>query len=74
MIEKKLYSCPCCGNKTISKLGDYEICYICNWEDDPVQSDDPNFYGGANVKSLNEAKETYQQLIQKNKDPLIRDL
>ena len=52
----KLYVCPCCGEETIEELGDYEICKICDWEDDPSQSEDPNDDLGANTLSLNEAK------------------
>lgn len=55
------YSCPCCGSKTIDNLGDYEICPICKWEDDPIQSKEPDYAGGANKMSLNEAKEAYKQ-------------
>jgi hypothetical protein len=32
------------------------------WEDDPVQSADPNYRGGANHPSLNEAKENFRNL------------
>ncbi|QHC36517.1 CPCC family cysteine-rich protein [Komagataeibacter xylinus] len=51
-----LLPCPCCEALTISEYGDYEICMICNWEDDPVQSADPDFSGGANILSLNQAR------------------
>ena len=27
-------TCPCCGYLTLSERGAYEICYLCNWEDD----------------------------------------
>ena len=52
----KLFACPCCGALTLSKRDAYEICAQCNWEDDPVQSRDPDFRGGANAQSLNEAR------------------
>ncbi|EGN7764477.1 hypothetical protein ISN88_004608, partial [Escherichia coli] len=39
----------------------YEICPICGWEDDPVQSADPDFSGGANSPSLNEAKRAFNE-------------
>ena len=48
--------CPCCGNKTLTTRDEFEICGICGWEDDDVQSSDPDFAGGANDMSLNEAK------------------
>lgn len=34
-----LYTCPCCGYPTLQERCMYEICSICNWEDDG--SDDP---------------------------------
>jgi hypothetical protein len=54
--SKELYACPCCGKLTIAELGSYEICDICGWEDDPVQTSDPEYRGGANRLSLNEAR------------------
>lgn len=57
----KKYKCPCCGNLTLSEEppGTYEICKICNWEDDDIQFYDPSYAGGANKKSLNDAKKEY---------------
>lgn len=56
-MRTKKNPCPCCGRKVITTPGDYEICKYCGWEDDPAQSQDPDFAGGANELSLNEAKE-----------------
>ena len=42
--------------------GTYEICPVCFWEDDGVQSKDPDFRGGANKGSLNEAREIFLQI------------
>ncbi|WP_208413300.1 CPCC family cysteine-rich protein [Xanthomonas campestris] len=55
-LNPTLMPCPCCGRRTITELGNYEICPVCRWEDDPVQSEDPNFSGGANELSLHLAK------------------
>ena len=54
---------PCCGYNTfISKpVGEYDICSVCYWEDDPFQSKDPNLEGFANRVSLNQAKENYKK-------------
>ena len=30
----ELEACPCCGYRTISERGNYDICKICWWEDD----------------------------------------
>ncbi|PYD65151.1 CPCC family cysteine-rich protein [Komagataeibacter nataicola] len=56
----ELLPCPCCKSLTISEYGDYEICTICGWEDDPVQSADPDYAGGANAFSLNQARKAWQ--------------
>lgn len=56
------YKCPCCGNYTLGEERCYEICPICNWEDDPIQFEDPNFKGGANSLSLNEARTIFSKL------------
>ncbi|WP_244156975.1 CPCC family cysteine-rich protein [Kosakonia radicincitans] len=32
---------------------------LCKWEDDPVQSSDPGFAGGANTLSLAEAQRLF---------------
>lgn len=55
------HSCPCCGQCEFPEEGSYEICPVCNWEDDPVQAEDPGYKGGANVMSLNEAREAFLQ-------------
>lgn len=54
-----MFPCPCCQNLTISEPGDFEICEVCGWEDDPVQSSDPSFAGGANRLSLDKAREAW---------------
>jgi hypothetical protein len=54
--EPVLLPCPCCGSAVIREPGAHEICPVCGWEDDPVQSADPSFAGGANVPSLDEAR------------------
>lgn len=62
--EEKGYPCPCCGflTRSESDFGTFEICPVCNWEDDFVQFKDPNYSGGANKESLNEARENYQKI------------
>ena len=56
-----LCSCPCCGSKTLGTLDNYEICGVCGWEDDPLQSADPDYAGGANLESLNSARRRWQE-------------
>jgi hypothetical protein len=35
------------------------VCPICEWENDGVQYDDPDYEGGANKVSLNQAKKEW---------------
>ncbi|HDR2842196.1 TPA: hypothetical protein QCK30_000632 [Enterobacter sichuanensis] len=39
------------------------MCLVCNWEDDPVQAEVHDYRGGANVMSLNEAREALVRLL-----------
>lgn len=57
----KKYQCPCCSNYTLPEqpTGTYYICPVCYWEDDNIQYYDPDYTGGANKMSLNEARESY---------------
>ena len=50
--------CPCCGQDYV---GEYDICSICNWENDPIQLKKPDLRGGANKMSLTEAREAYSK-------------
>lgn len=54
-------TCPCCGYKTLSEIGAYEICPVCFWEDDPTNRDDPN-YDGANGMSLKQGQRNYIEI------------
>ena len=56
-----LYKCECCGYFTLPEksAGNYNICPVCFWEDDIVQLEDPNYQGGANEESLNQARKNY---------------
>src|ERR1051326_4566586 len=54
------FTCPCCGYRTLRQSpGNWDICDICFWEDDPVQLLDPWYPGGANKVSLQEAQTNY---------------
>ena len=45
--------CPICGQR---KVGEYDICEICNWEYDSTDAKYPDENGGCNHISLNEGK------------------
>jgi uncharacterized Zn finger protein (UPF0148 family) len=53
-------SCPVCGKYTFEEDDNFEVCPVCGWEDDGVERDDPDYNGGANHMSVNEAKEAYK--------------
>lgn len=71
-----MFSCPCCGMATLSEKppGTYEICPVCGWEDDPVQAIEPDYGGGANSVSLNEARENFARFgaVRVEVIPLVR--
>ena len=54
------YKCPCCGFYTLTEEpGNWDICEVCFWEDDPIQRGDETFSGGANHVSLKQARRNY---------------
>lgn len=55
------FPCPCCHELVYQTPadGDYSICPVCGWEDDPVQSANPDFAGGANALSMNQARDLW---------------
>ena len=54
------HKCPVCGEHEFEESGGYEICPVCGWEDDALQEAQPDYEGGANKMSLNQAKEAYK--------------
>ena len=61
--EEKGYPCPCCWFLTLSEdtHETFGIYPVCNWEDDDVQFNYPDFKGGANEESFNEARKNYKK-------------
>ena len=59
--EKKGRICPVCGKHRFKELDMYEICPVCGWEDDGLQADDHEYWGGANDMSVNQAREAYKE-------------
>lgn len=66
------FACPCCGFLTRSEAayGSFDICPVCFWEDDNVQGDDPTYAGGANIVSLNQARQNYREFGAKQRESL----
>ena len=60
-MSTELHTCPCCGFKTLEENppNTYEICSLCDWEDDGIQFNNPDYEGGANNESLREAQHEF---------------
>ena len=52
----QVYCCPCCDYPTVSEPQSYDICCLCNWEDDDGDGGGPN-----GDYSLNEARANFRQ-------------
>ncbi len=57
MAETKRIDCPCCGK---TKVGEYEFCEACGWQNDPVQLFNPKIRG-ANQMTIEEARQAYAE-------------
>jgi hypothetical protein len=61
----KKVQCPCCGNFTLHKRGDFEICQVCFWEDDNASEvfnqPAPDRPQGPNYLQLPIARESYMR-------------
>jgi len=57
--------CPCCGYPTLPAHCEWEICVLCNWEDDgQTDIDADRVRGGPNGKySLTQARENYNKYL-----------
>lgn len=65
-----LHPCPACGFAVFDEPpGSYDVCPICDWEDDAVQLRYPAMRGGANGESLYE----YQQEVLKRLPVRVRE-
>lgn len=51
--------CPVCGKTELLMEG--SVCKVCGWFHDLVQIDDPDWEGGQNEMSLNQAREAYSK-------------
>lgn len=55
------YPCPCCGTFSFRRPpGSYDVCAICEWEDDALQLEfATTLDGGANSPTLEAAQREY---------------
>jgi cold shock CspA family protein len=54
------FLCPVCGSPVEGEQANFDICEVCDWEDDPVARADPDASGGANGFSLTQARATWR--------------
>lgn len=60
---EKLEVCPCCNYRTLESIGNYDICGLCNWEDNGINDDEK--YSGPNHMTLGEARKNFLRDIEK---------
>lgn len=53
----RIYCCPCCDYPTIGEPAGYEICPLCDWEDDGHDGYGPN------ACSLDDARNNFRQFL-----------
>ena len=61
VARKEKMACPCCGYKTFSARGQYSICPVCFFEDDPAAYLVPDGYQDFSLTSLAEAQRNYKE-------------
>lgn len=55
------HKCPVCGKYMFEYRNCMDICDVCSWCDDAIQEGSPEYAGGANIMSLNEARKAYRE-------------
>ena len=54
------FTCPCCGYPTLEERNGYDICELCNWEDDGHDDHNSAKTGGPNGSySLDQARQNF---------------
>jgi hypothetical protein len=48
--------CPCCGYISLAERGQFLICTVCWWEDDPFIGDELSLHSGPNHMTLAEGR------------------
>jgi SepF-like predicted cell division protein (DUF552 family) len=59
------FLCPCCRFPTLNERAGFEICFLCNWEDDGQDDDNAALIlGGPNQSySLTEARQNFSHFL-----------
>ena len=55
------HKCPVCGEYTFPCRDSYDICDVCDWEDNWYQEEYPDEGGLDNLYSVNRAKKHFQK-------------
>jgi Cysteine-rich CPCC len=63
-------TCPCCGFQSSNGIDTFDICEICSWEADAVQSLDPRYPVGPNGINLEQARRNYLEFGAKDRQSL----
>ena len=68
----KLFTCPGCGYPTLTERGSYDICDVCNWEDDNQDDNEADkVWGGPNGNlSLTENRINIGKILMHHSDSL----
>jgi hypothetical protein len=56
---ERLHVCPCCEYHTLLTTSNYEICDLCNWEDDGTIT--PESFSHPNHMTLSDAKKGFRE-------------
>ena len=60
------HKCPVCEQYIFESTNSLDICDICHWQDCVLCENDPDYMGGPNATTLNQAREYWE----KHKKPL----
>lgn len=58
--DEESQPCPVCGQHNFDESDDFEECPVCGWVNDGVQQADPDYPGGYNRISLNDARKKWE--------------
>lgn len=58
--EPRLYTCNCCGYKTLKKKAEYFVCHVCFWEDDGMT--DLKRYSACNSMKLEDGIKNFKKI------------
>ena len=60
-MRRENFPCPVCGQHTFRTNYTDEMCPVCDWINDIIQNEDPDYEGGANPRTLNQCRKEWQE-------------